>query len=69
MPGPNQVVGVADLRLCDGNKWKEYVKVCFNELFSTANTSAGEMKRNTVSFSNCSLGYVEFKLTQTQVIM
>ena len=37
-PSPDQVVGVADLRLCDGDKWRESVKVCF-ELFSTAAAS------------------------------
>ena len=69
-PSPDEVVGVADLRLCDGDKWRESVKVCF-ELFSTATAServAGEMMRNSVQGNNCSFGYVEFNLTKTQVI-
>ena len=52
---PDQLVGVADLRLCDGDKWRESVKVCF-ELFSTATAServAGEMERNSVQFRLC----------------
>ena len=69
-PSPDQVVGVADLRLCDGDKWRESVKVCF-ELFSTATAServAGEMMRNSVQENSCSFGYVEFNLIKTQVI-
>ena len=47
---PDQVVGAADLRLCDEDKWRESVKVCF-ELFSTAAASdrvAAEMQWNSV---------------------
>ena len=43
------MVGVADLRLCDGDMWKERVKVCL-ELFSTATISKGvndTVERNT----------------------
>ena len=68
-PSPDQVVGVADLRLCDGDKWRESVKVCF-ELFSTAAAServAGEMERNSVQGNSCSFGYIEFNLTKTEV--
>ena len=64
-PTPDQMVGVADLRLCDGDKWRESVKVCF-ELFSTAVAServAGEMKRNSVQDNNCSFGYIEFNVS------
>ena len=53
-----------DLRLCDGDKWRERVKVCF-ELFSTAAAServAGKMMRNSVQGKNCSFGCVEFKV-------
>ena len=66
---PDQVVGVADLRLCGGDKWRESVKVCF-ELFSTAAASdrvAAEMQRNSVQGNSCSFGFVEFNLTKTQV--
>ena len=67
-PTPDQVVGVADLRLCDGDKWRESVKVCF-ELFSTAAAServAGEMERNSVQGNNCSFGYIEFNFIEVR---
>ena len=70
MSSPDWVVGVADLCLCDGEEWRKRVKVCFNELFSTAAASdrvAPEMERNSVQGSNCSFGFVEFNLTKTQV--
>ena len=63
-PTPDQVVGVADLRLCDGDEWKESVKVCF-ELFSTTAAServAPDMMRNSVQNNSCSFGYIEFKV-------
>ena len=62
----DQLVGVADLRLCDGDKWKERVKVCF-ELFSIAAVSdrvAPEMQRNSVQGNNCSYGSVEFRFLE-----
>ena len=65
-PSPDRMVGVADLRLCDGDQWKEKVKVCF-ELFSTATASetvVREMKRNSLQANNCSFGYVEFTLLE-----
>ena len=65
-PSPDRMVGVADLRLCDGDQWKEIVKVCL-ELFSTATASArvvGEMDRNSLQANNCSFGYVEFTLQE-----
>ena len=64
VPSPDRMVGVADLRLCDGAQWKERVQVCF-ELFSTATASdrvAPEMERNSVQANNCSFGYVRFTL-------
>ena len=67
-PTPDQVVGVADLRLCDGDKWRESVKVCF-ELFSTAAAServAGEMEKNSVQGNNCSFGYIEFNFIEVR---
>ena len=70
-PPNDKVVGVADLRLCDGDEWKESVKVCF-ELFSTATAServASEMERNSVQGNNCSFGFVEFDLMKTQVFI
>ena len=65
-PSPDRMVGVADLRLCDGDKWRERVKVCL-ELFSTATATervAGPMERNTIQFNNCSFGHIEFNLVQ-----
>ena len=69
IPSPDYVVGVADLNLCDGDKWKESVKVCF-ELFSTATASdrvAPENERNSVQGHNGSFGFAEFNLTKVQV--
>ena len=67
VPSPDYIVGVADLRLCDGDKWKETVKVCM-ELFSTgADSVADEMERNSVQANNCSFGYIEFNLKQISV--
>ena len=63
---PSLDLGVADLILCDGDEWKDKVKVCL-ELFSTASTServAPEMERNSLQANNCSFGYVEFNLSQ-----
>ena len=65
-PTPDQIVGVAGLRLCDGDKWRKSVKVCF-ELFSTASAServAPEMERNSVQRDSCSFGYIEFNLIE-----
>ena len=62
VPSADRLVGVADLRLCDGAEWKESVRVCF-ELFSTATATekvVGEMERNSLQANNCSFGYVEF---------
>ena len=62
VPSPDRLVGVADLRLCDGDQWKREVQVCF-ELFSTATATAKvapEMERNSVQENNCSFGYVRF---------
>ena len=69
VPSLDYIVGVADLRLCNGDEWKESVKVCF-ELFSTATAServAPEMMRNSVQGNNCSYGYVEFSFLTSQV--
>ena len=63
---PDQFVGVADLCLCDGEEWKERVKVCF-ELFSTAAVSdrvAPEMQRNSVQGNSCSYGSIEFRFIE-----
>jgi hypothetical protein len=65
-PTPDHMVGVADLGLCDGDKWKKKVKVCF-ELFSTAAASArvaGEMERNSIQANNCSFGHIELNLLE-----
>ena len=64
VPSPDRLVGVADLRLCNGDEWRERVQVCF-ELFSTATATdkvADEMERNSLQSNNCSFGYVEFTL-------
>ena len=69
VPSPDRLVGVADLRLCDGDGWRDSVQVCF-ELFSTATASekvVPEMERNTLQFNNCSFGYVQFNLLRTEV--
>ena len=66
VPARDQLVGVADLRLCDGEEWKERVKVCF-ELFSTATVSdrvAPEMQRNSVQGNSCSYGSIEFRFLE-----
>ena len=68
-PSPDFVAGVADLVLCDGASWRESVKVCL-ELFSTAAGSereAPEMERNSVQGDNCSYGYIELTMQETQV--
>ena len=69
VPSPDYIVGVADLQLCDGDKWRETVKVCM-ELFSTGANSEGvadEMERNSVQANNCSFGYIEFNLKEISV--
>ena len=69
VPSSDNFVGVADLRLCNGSTWKESVKVCL-ELFSTATASSrvsGPDERNSAQANNCSYGYVQFTLKETQV--
>ena len=63
---PGLVVGVADLVLCDGDKWKERVKICF-ELFSTASASDRVMERNSLQGNNCNFGYIDFDLVKNEV--
>lgn len=68
-PSYDQIVGVADLRLCDGKVWKKGVKVCM-ELFSTGTTTNDmlkDVKRKSVQENNCSFGYLEFHLIKSQV--
>ena len=67
-PSRDRMVGVADLRLCDGHDWKKSVKVC-SELFSTATRSSrfhDPMKRNSIQWNNCSFGYFEFTFKEYQ---
>ena len=67
-PSVDRMVGVVDLRLCDGDVWKQSVKVCL-ELFSTATASekiVGEMERNSLQANNCSFGYVEITLLEVK---
>ena len=58
-PSVDQMVGVSRLDLCNGNKWRRYVKVCA-ELFSTATKSDRVATPNSIQMSNCSFGYFEF---------
>ena len=61
-PSRDRMVGVPDLRLCDGYDWKKSVKIC-TELFSTATRSERvhpPMLRNSIQWNNCSFGYFEF---------
>ena len=64
-PSVDQLVGVADLRLCDDDQWKKKVKVCM-ELFSTA-TDSKIVERRSVQLDNCSFGFIELDLMKTQV--
>ena len=67
-PSLDRMVGVANLRLCDGNDWKRTVKVC-SELFSTATRSGRvhpSMQRNSVQWNNCSFGYFTFTFKEYQ---
>ena len=67
-PSLDRMVGVANLRLCDGNDWKRTVKVC-SELFSTATRSERvhpSMQRNSVQWNNCSFGYFTFTFKEYQ---
>ena len=69
VPSPDRLVGVADLRLCDGSGWRDSVQVCF-ELFSTATATekvVPEMERNSLQNMNCSFGYVQFNFLRTVV--
>ena len=69
VPSPDHIVGVDRLRLCDGDVWRESVKVCV-ELFSIATSSdrvAGLIERNSVQGDNCSYGYIEFNLLDVHV--
>jgi len=63
-PSVDRMVGVAGLKLCDGDTWKKSVKVCA-ELFSTATKSERvDPLRNSIQESNCSFGYFTFNLTE-----
>ena len=70
VPSFDRMVGVADLRLCDGHDWKRSVKVC-SELFSTATKSErvhAPMLRNSIQYNNCSFGYFQFTFKQYENI-
>ena len=63
-PSLDRMIGVAGLKLCDGDTWKSSVKVCA-ELFSTATKSERVSPgRNSVQYGNCSFGYFTFNLTE-----
>ena len=66
-PSADQMVGVAGLKLCDGDSWKNSVKVCA-ELFSSATKSERVAPRNSIQFKNCSFGYFEFELLESSEI-
>ena len=64
-PSADRMVGVAGLKLCDGDTWKSSVKVCA-ELFSTATRSEGVSPvRNSIQYRNCSFGYFTFDLIES----
>ena len=65
-PSTNQLVGVADLRMCDGDQWKEKVKACL-ELFSTSERGDDTTNRKSVQLNNCSFGYIELELIKAHV--
>ena len=66
-PSVDRMVGVAGLKLCDGDTWKSSVKVCA-ELFSTATRSERVSPlRNSIQYRNCSFGYFTFDLTESNV--
>ena len=58
-PSLDRMMGVSQLRLCNGSDWTRSLKYC-GELFSTATKSPRLFPRNSVQFSNCSFGYFEF---------
>ena len=59
-PSVDQMAGVSRLDLCNGNKWRRYVKVCA-ELFSTATKSDRVATPNSIQMNNCSFGFFEFR--------
>ena len=59
-PSVDRMAGVSRLDLCNGNKWRRYVKVCA-ELFSTATKSDRVATPNSIQMNNCSFGYFEFR--------
>ena len=63
-PSADRMVGVAGLKLCDGDTWKSSVKVCA-ELFSTATASERvSPDRNSIQYRNCSFGFFMFDLVE-----
>lgn len=64
VPSVDRMVGVAGLKLCDGDTWKKSVKVCA-ELFSTATKSERvDPLRNSIQETNCSFGHFTFDLIE-----
>ena len=59
-PSVDWMAGVSRLDLCNGKKWRRYVKVCA-ELFSTATKSDRVATPNSIQMNNCSFGYFEFR--------
>ena len=63
---PDFLVGVSNLRLCNGNKWHKRIRVCV-ELFSTNTTHMIlDGQSHSVQGRNCSFGYFEFQLRREQ---
>ena len=65
-PSQDRMMGVSNLRLCQGHDWKRQLKVC-GELFSTATKTDrvfSKIERNTIQKTNCSFGYFEFTFKQ-----
>jgi hypothetical protein len=63
VPSADSVAGVADLILCDGDTWKESVRVCL-DLFSTG--AASQRAPRDTHDSNCSYGYIQWTLLETE---
>ena len=65
---PDFIVGVTQLRLCNGDKWYKRMRVC-TELFSAGTASMiPDRASHSVQGRNCSFGYFEFRLMRKREI-